>query len=222
MTVFAYSRVSTIKQAEEGISIEVQEDQIKNYAKQQGQTVDSWIRDKGVSGSIQLQDREQGSRLFQEAKSGDDVICAKLDRMFRSARDALNVLETFRSKGISLHFIDLGGDVGNGIGQLVFTILSAVAEQERTRIRERISEAKLRTRLEGKYQGGKVAFGYTKDRHGNLIKDEIQQKCLVAMRKRRDQGLSYRSISSYVKEEWQVSISHNAIRVILEGLRKTA
>ncbi len=124
--------------------------------------------------------------------------------------------------GIELHSIDLGGNVGNGIGQLVFTILSAVAEQERTRIRERISEAKLRTRTEGKYQDGKVAFGYRKDRSGNLIKDDLQQRCLVAMRKRRDQGLSYRAISSYVKDEWQVSISHNAIRVILEGLRKTA
>jgi DNA invertase Pin-like site-specific DNA recombinase len=50
--------------------------------------------------------------------------------MFRSARDALNDLEIFRSKEISLHFIDFGGDVRNGIRQLVFTILSAVAEQE--------------------------------------------------------------------------------------------
>lgn len=221
MTVFAYSRVSTIKQAEEGISIEVQEDQIRNYAKLQGPIVDSWIQDKGVSGSIPLQDREQGSRLFQEAKSDDVIICAKLDRMFRSARDALNVLEQFKSRGVELHFIDLGGDVGNGIGQLVFTILSAVAEQERTRIRERISEAKLRTRTEGKYQGGKVAFGYRKDRNGNLIKDDLQQRCLVAMKRRRDQGLSYRAISKYVQDDWQLSISHNAIRVILEGLRKT-
>ena len=166
MTVFAYSRVSTIKQAEEGVSIEVQEDQIKNYAKLKGPGRNTWISDKGVSGSIPLAERDGGSRLFQEAKSGDIIICAKLDRMFRSARDALNVLEQFKSRGVSLHFIDLGGDVGNGIGQLVFTILSAVAEQERTRIRERISEAKLKTRSEGKYQGGKVAFGYSKDRHG--------------------------------------------------------
>ena len=54
-----------------------------------------------------------------------------------------------KARGVELHFIDLGGSVTNGIGQLVFTILSAVAEQERTRIKERISEAKMKMRLEG-------------------------------------------------------------------------
>ena len=46
-------------------------------------------------------------------------------------------------RGVSLHMIDLGGDVtGDGISKLVFTILSAVAEAERDRIRERIWDIK--------------------------------------------------------------------------------
>ena len=220
MTVFGYSRVSTIKQADEGISIDVQEDQIRSYAKLNKLNVDLWIRDKGVSGSVELQERKQGKILLQKLKAGDVVICAKLDRMFRSARDALNMLEELKSKGVALHFIDLGGSVSNGIGQLVFTILSAVAEQERTRIKERISEAKHRLRKEGRYQGGKVAFGYKKDRKGNLIKDEHQQKCITAMKRKQDEGWSLRKISEYVKNEWQLKISHNAIRDVLGGFRK--
>jgi hypothetical protein len=74
----------------------------------------------------------------RQLKPGDTVITAKLDRMFRSALDALGVLADLKTKGVSLHMIDLGGDVtGNGISKLVFTILSAVAEAERDRIRER-------------------------------------------------------------------------------------
>lgn len=222
MTVFGYSRVSTTKQADDGISIDVQEDQIRSYAKLNKLNVDLWIRDKGVSGSVELGERKQGKILLQKLKAGDVVICAKLDRMFRSARDALNMLEELKSKGVALHFIDLGGSVSNGIGQLVFTILSAVAEQERTRIRERISEAKHRLRKEGKYQGGKVAFGYKKDRKGNLVKDEHQQKCIVAMKRKQDEGWSLRKISEYVKDEWQLKISHNAIKGILSGTRKIA
>lgn len=220
MTVFGYSRVSTTKQADDGISIDVQEDQIRSYAKLNKLNVDLWIRDKGVSGSVELGERKQGKILLQKLNAGDVVICAKLDRMFRSARDALNMLEELKSKGVALHFIDLGGSVSNGIGQLVFTILSAVAEQERTRIRERISEAKYRLRKEGKYQGGKVAFGYKKDRKGNLLKDEHQQKCIVAMKRKQDEGWSLRKISEYVKDEWQLKISHNAIKGILSGTRK--
>ena len=65
-----------------------------------------------------------------------------------------------KERGISLHMIDLGGDVtGNGISKLVFTILSAVAEAERDRIRERVTQAKQDQRERGRYLGGKVPFG---------------------------------------------------------------
>jgi DNA invertase Pin-like site-specific DNA recombinase len=63
--------------------------------------------------------------------------------MFRSALDALAVLGELKARAIALHMIDLGGDTtGNGVSKLVFTILSAVAEAERDRTRERIAEVK--------------------------------------------------------------------------------
>jgi putative DNA-invertase from lambdoid prophage Rac len=71
------------------------------------------------------------------------IVVAKLDRMFRSAADALTVLEELKAQGVALHMLDLGGDVlGSGVSKLVFTILAAVAENERERIRERIREVK--------------------------------------------------------------------------------
>jgi putative DNA-invertase from lambdoid prophage Rac len=74
---------------------------------------------------------------------GDTIITPKLDRMFCSALDALNVFAQLKTRNISLHIIDLVGDVtGNGISKSVFTILSAVAEAERDRTRERITEVK--------------------------------------------------------------------------------
>lgn len=63
------------------------------------------------------------------AGKGDIIVTAKLDRIFRSAADALAVLEEFKDQDIALHVIDLGGDVtGNGISKMMFTILAAVAE----------------------------------------------------------------------------------------------
>jgi putative DNA-invertase from lambdoid prophage Rac len=57
--------------------------------------------------------------------------------------------------------IDLGGDVtGNGISKLVFTILSAVAENERDRIRERVRDAKRHRASLQLYNGGKRPFGF--------------------------------------------------------------
>ena len=201
MTVFGYLRVSTLRQAEDGLSIEVQEQQIEAYAKMNNMAVNIWLRDRGVSDSTELLEREAGARLL-EATSGDVVICAKLDRMFRSANNALNVLEALKNKSVSLYFIDLGGSVANGIGQLTFTILSAVAEQERGRIRERISEAKARQRSEGHYQDGRVAFGY-KLEDSKIVIDEAQQRCISMLKKKRASGLSLRELSQYVDNEWE-------------------
>jgi putative DNA-invertase from lambdoid prophage Rac len=99
--------------------------------------------------------------MLAALNAGDVVIAAKLDWMFRSALDALGVMADLKERWISLHMIDFGGDVtGNGISKLVFTILSAVAEAERDRIRERISIVKADQKARGAYLGGKVPFGY--------------------------------------------------------------
>ena len=95
--------------------------------------------ERAVSGSTPLADRPEGKRLLSTIGRGDVVVSPKLDRAFRSAADALAVLEELKDQGVGLHQIDLGGDVcGNGISKMVFTILAAVAEGERDRIRERI------------------------------------------------------------------------------------
>ena len=89
---------------------------------------------------------------------GDIIVTAKLDRAFRSAADALAVLEEFKEQGVGLHMIDLGGDVtGNGISKMVFTILAAVAEGERDRIRERIRDAKRHLTVAGRLQRRQAA-----------------------------------------------------------------
>ena len=143
MRVFGYSRVSTSEQADEGVSLAAQQQQIAGYAMMKGWSVDEHFVERGVSGSIPLADRPEGGRMLATIGKNDVVVTAKLDRAFRSAADALTVLEELKAQGVGLHMIDLGGDVtGNGISKMVFTILAAVAEGERDRLRERIRDAK--------------------------------------------------------------------------------
>jgi putative DNA-invertase from lambdoid prophage Rac len=88
-----------------------------------------------------------------------------------------------QARGVSLHMIDLGGDVtSNGISKLVFTILSAVAEAERDRIRERISTVKADQKARGCYLGGYVPYGYRlamTDDQNSLQPDEDQQAIIA-------------------------------------------
>src|SRR4051812_29290211 len=142
MAVYGYVRVSTVRQSDEGESLDVQERTIRGYALMRGMDLDRVFVERAVSGSVPLADRPQGAALLELAKPGDAIITPKLDRMFRSALDALDVLSKLRDRRVALHMVDLGGDVAtNGISKLVFTILSAVAEAERDRIRERIDAA---------------------------------------------------------------------------------
>jgi len=161
---YGYARVSTVMQATEGLSLEVQERQILGHAQVLGLTVTRMFVERGVSGSKPLVDRPEGGALLALLQPGDTVITPKLDRMFRSAQNALDVLAQLKERGFSLHMIDLGGDVtGNGVSKLVFTILSAVAENERERTRERISEVKADERRKGRFLGGaRAPFGWGK------------------------------------------------------------
>src|SRR4051812_6431617 len=121
--------MSMSRPAEGGESLDVQQRTIAGYAMMQGLGIDRVFVGRDVSGSKPLAERPEGSALLAALRPGDAVVTAKLDRMFRSALDALDVLQRFQDRGVRLHMVDLGGDVmGNGVSKLVFTILSAVAE----------------------------------------------------------------------------------------------
>jgi len=200
--VYGYARVSTAQQADEGESLDVQQRVIAGYAHMHGMVIDKVFVERGVSGSKPLAERPQGAALLEQLQPGDVVITARLDRMFRSALDALNVLGKLKERGISLHMIDLGGDTtGNGVSKLVFTILSAVAEAERDRIRERVSEVKRDQRQRGRYLGGIVPFGFRIGENKALVEDSEQQAAIRKMRELRQAGLPLRGIAARMMDD---------------------
>jgi putative DNA-invertase from lambdoid prophage Rac len=220
--VWGYARVSTVMQADEGESLDVQQRTIAGYAQMHGMAVEKVYVERGVSGSKPLGDRPQGAALLAALKPGDTVITPKLDRMFRSALDALDVLAKLKASGISLHMIDLGGDTtGNGVSKLVFTILSAVAEAERDRTRERITEVKANQRKRGRYLGGTVPFGFKVGDDGDLVPVPDQQKAIETMRRLRAKGLALRAIAEKLTEAGQ-PISHQGVKKVLAAGRRAA
>jgi putative DNA-invertase from lambdoid prophage Rac len=201
MKIFGYARVSTTEQSSDGSSLETQSQQIHGYAMMKGWKVAEIFIERGVSGSVPLAERPEGKRLLAALQKGDAIITSKLDRMFRSAADALVTLEAAKEQGVSLHMIDLGGDVvGNGVSKLVFTILSAVAENERDRIRERIRDVKRHLASQGVYGGGTPPFGFDVV-DGRLTPNADEQAILATMRRRRTAGDSYSKIGALVGKD---------------------
>jgi putative DNA-invertase from lambdoid prophage Rac len=220
MSVYGYGRVSTARQVTEGESLEVQERTIAGYALMHGLTVSQTFIERGVSGSVPLGDRPQGAALLAMLQPGDVIITSKLDRMFRSALDALNVLADLKERGVSLHMIDLGGDVtGNGISKLVFTILSAVAEAERDRTRERITDVKRDQRTRGRFLGGSAPFGWRVSETGELVEVPDQQKAIHRMVQMRREGRSLRTIAAYMQTKG-LTISHVTVGEVVAAAGK--
>src|SRR5579863_6740884 len=177
MTVYGYARVSTLRQANDGESLDVQQRQLRGYADMHGFTLAEIAVEEGVSGSVPVEERPVGRALFAKLKAGDIIIAAKLDRLFRSALDALKVVESLKSRGVKLHLLDLGGDIaGNGLSKLFLTIAAAFAEAERDRIRERVSQSKADQRARGRYLGGIVPFGFRRGADGELVPHEAEQE----------------------------------------------
>jgi DNA invertase Pin-like site-specific DNA recombinase len=122
----------------------VQGRQIEGYAHMHGLTLRGVIVEEGVSGSVPVHERPKGGPLFAGLRKGDVVIAPKLDRLFRSALDALQVVEDLRKRGVSLHLLDLGGDTsGNGLSKLFLTIAAAFAEAERDRTASGLGRSRL-------------------------------------------------------------------------------
>lgn len=165
-----YSRVSTDEQAN-GTSLEEQKRCIQGLALVRG--VGGFdvqlYEDAGVSGAIPLRFRPAGSELWAAVRPGDIVCASKLDRMFRSARDALNTYEEFKERGIDLLLYDMGSEPvtkDGGLSKVFFMMLSAFGELERDRIRERVTNGKKAKKAKGGHTGGLARMGFKVVGHG--------------------------------------------------------
>ena len=218
MAVYGYCRVSTLRQASEGESLDVQRRQIEGYVHMHGLLLEDVIVEEGVSGSIPVVERPAGGALFARLASGDIIISPKLDRLFRSALDALTVVDDLRRRGVGLHLLDLGGDIsGNGMSKLFLTIAAAFAEAERDRIRERISQVKADQKARGRYLGGILPFGFRRGDAGELVPVDADQAVIREMVALRGQGWPLRAIADAMRAKG-VRVSHEGVRATLRGL----
>lgn len=150
MRVAIYARVST---ANNGQDPEMQTRELREYAERRGWTVAGEYVDIGISGTKER--RPELDRLMADAhrRRFDVVAVWKFDRMARSVSHLLRVLETFGALGV--HFVSLSEaiDTATPAGKMVFTVLGAVAELERSLIVERVRAGLRNAKAKGKRLG---------------------------------------------------------------------
>lgn len=180
--VFLYIRVSTQEQAREGYSIGAQEERLRAYAKAKGYTIAKVYTDPGFSGANM--DRPALQEMMAQLEKGvaDLVLVYKLDRLSRSQKDTLYLIEEVFLKN-SVDFVSMNEsfDTSTPFGRAMIGILSVFAQLEREQIRERTIMGKEARAKEGKWHGGggvnRLATGYTYE-DGALYVNDYEAECV--------------------------------------------
>jgi DNA invertase Pin-like site-specific DNA recombinase len=179
--VALYARVSTTQGQDVGLQL----DELREAAARRGWSVVREYVDEGVSGA--RSSRPALDRLLEEAQAGKFELVAiwKLDRLARSVTHLLNMTESFNQWGVGLISLrDAHVDTTTPTGRFTLQILGAVAELERSLIRERVIAGVQRARASGKHCG--------------RPRRETSEKSLDAARALLDQGWSWRATAEAV------------------------
>lgn len=147
MRAAIYARVSTAEQAVDNQLLE-----LRRYVGARGWTATEYV-DAGVSGA---KDRRPAlDQLLADAKRRrfDVLVCWRLDRLGRNLRHLILFLDELQALGIGFVTLGVGIDTTTPAGRLQLHILSAIAEFERERIRERVVAGLHRARKQGKRLG---------------------------------------------------------------------
>ena len=143
-----YTRVSTGEQ-----NTESQERALREYVQRRGWKVQKIYRDQGQSGANAK--RPALNELLRDCRRGsvDVVVVWKFDRFARSLNALISGLELCRSLGIDFVSVTEAVDTSLPAGELVFQMIGAVAQFERSLIAERVKSGLANARAKGKVLG---------------------------------------------------------------------
>ena len=169
MRVGVYARVSTVGN---GQSPEMQLRELREYCGRRGWEIAGEYVDNGVSGAKDC--RPELNHLMADAhKRRFDVVCVwKFDRFARSVSHLLRALETFKALGIEFCSFSEQMDTSTPTGKMIFTVLGAVAELERSLIAERVRAGIRNARAKGRTLGRPRA-AVTDARLRELLKQDL-------------------------------------------------
>src|SRR4051812_48779814 len=158
-TALIYTRVSSDEQARDGISLDAQLKQCRQYAARQGWSFGHEYQDV-MSGTKDY--RPQYQQLLRDVRRlraeghGVAVVVMKLDRFGRRVLERVRCREDLKAQGVATHSVLEGGEVSD----LVANILASVAEEEVRQLGERVSAVRRHLVEGGWFPGGRPAWGY--------------------------------------------------------------
>lgn len=218
MRIVGYIRVSTDRQAERGFGLDVQEQQVRRWARANGHRLVAIYRDEAKSGTKDALERDgladalHAVRMAKRANRpagtvwAEGIVVPRLDRLARDLVMQEQLLaelwrmggQVFSTSPSETTF--LSDDPEDPSRALIRQILGAVAQYERSMIRLRLMGGRRRKAERGGYAGGGRPFGF-RSVDGELVPDLEEAAALERMRRLRKDGRSLRQIAEVLEHE---------------------
>jgi site-specific DNA recombinase len=163
-----YTRVSTGRQAEKGLSLDEQRRRIEEFASNEGWELAHVYEERGVSG--RKADRPALNQMLRERSRFDRLIVPKLDRLGRSASSVYDTIRQLNEAGIRLVSLDPAIDTTTREGRFLLNALVGIAEMESDLNSERVRDtAEARVARGRDYGSRRPPYGYCRGGDGILI-----------------------------------------------------
>lgn len=167
-TAYSYGRVSHVNQ-KDGDSVPAQSQRTQGYFDHKSSDTEHNLHGVAWGGFFHdgknisaykkpFSKRPAGRDLMALLQPGDHIIFDKVDRIWRSNEDFVDLMRWFKRHKITVHFVSLSGcsiDMGTPMGDFLLGLFVNLAELEAARVAERTRDGKTYRRLNSLFQGGR-------------------------------------------------------------------
>lgn len=211
----AYIRVSTEKQANEGISLEAQQSRIEQWCKTNGYELAGVYVDAGISGKS-METRKELLAALAALKKGMALVSYSLSRLARSTKDALVIGELVAKKQADMVSLSEQIDTTTAAGKMMFQMMAVLAEFERNLVAERTANALQHKKRTGQKYTNKTPYGFEAI-EGRLVEVKQEAAVVADIQAARASGatlqaiandLNGRGIPTKTGKQWQPATIH--------------
>jgi site-specific DNA recombinase len=198
MKAIGYIRVSTVDQAQEGVSLSAQRAKIKAWANINEFDLVAIHEDAGLSGAT-MGKRPALQQALKAAGKGCALVAYSLSRLARSTRDMLAIADQLERQGADLVSLTEKIDTTSAAGRMVFRMLAVLVEFERDQISERTKMALAHKKSKGQVYGP-TPYGW-RAVDGKLVAIRDETKVIAQIERMRSRGLALREIANHLNVE---------------------
>ena len=194
MKAIGYIRVSTAGQAEDGVSLDVQEAKVRAWADLNGYGHVCLYNEGGLTGKT-MDKRDALQAALKDVGKGDAFVVYSLSRLARSTKDTLEIADYLMDKGADLVSLSERIDTTTAAGKMVFRMLAVLSEFERDQIAERTMVAMAHKKSKGERVGA-VPYGCRLADDGKTLEDDQRERVIISeARELHGEGMSLRGVA---------------------------